>query len=150
MRHLTSTRLVLAISLLVWLALSRGPERPLRTSSAVDFVEGSAFEVANSQTVTPRSPSSKPPPRPDKSAATYLSRIEPITGYDDPADGYFEAWLAIRDVERAPLSEEKKTEALTKAYATFLGLREDHGDWKSSLVEKRIALTREQLLSHLE
>ena len=48
------------------------------------------------------------------------------------------------------MSHEKKTETLTKAYATFLGLRKEHGEWKSTLVEKRLQSTREQLLSHLE
>jgi len=70
-----------------------------------------------------------------RAAFEVVRRIRPVTGYPDPADGYFEAWLAVKESENVDLTTQEKIESLTQAYAIFRGLQEEHMNWKDVLVK---------------
>ena len=70
---------------------------------------------------------------------------------DDPADGYFHAYLLTREAEKAANREESMRH-LEEALGGFMAVKRRFPDWKTSLVDARIQRTQKALaaLSEIE
>lgn len=81
----------------------------------------------------------------------YLSKIEPITDFEEPADGYFEGYLLTRGAENlskqdeAALSQEEIFDSYEKSYAYFLGVQKTAPEWKKEMVLNRLSITKRSL-----
>lgn len=90
--------------------------------------------------------------RPESDFQKYLSRIEPITAFEDPSEGYFQAYLLTRNAESLLKQDEqadnKKAilELFEKSYAYFLGVRMTAPDWKDDMVLTRLEKTKNSLM----
>jgi hypothetical protein len=88
---------------------------------------------------------------PESEFHRHLSKIEPITDFDEPSDGYFEGYLLSRDAEKLLAQGEQASnredilELLEKSYAYFLGVRETAPDWKDRMVFTRLDMTKNRL-----
>jgi hypothetical protein len=88
---------------------------------------------------------------PESEFQRHLSKIEPITAFEEPSDGYFHAYLMSRDAEKLlaqgeqPSNREDVLELLEKSYAYFLGVRETAPDWKVQMVLGRLEKTKSSL-----
>jgi hypothetical protein len=88
---------------------------------------------------------------PESEFQRHLSKIEPITAFEEPSDGYFQAYLLTRNAESLLNQGDKDNtkravlEQLEKSYAYFLGVRETAPDWKVQMVLARLEKTKDSL-----
>lgn len=88
---------------------------------------------------------------PESEFQRHLSKIEPITAFEEPSDGYFQAYLLTRNAEsllnQGEQANTKRSvlEQLEKSYAYFLGVRETAPDWKVQMVLARLEKTKDSL-----
>lgn len=89
---------------------------------------------------------------PEAEFQRHLSKIEPITTFEDPSDGYFQgfsfAWNALDLINQGEQQHNTKREILEqfeKSYAYFLGVRMTAPDWKEQMVLARLEKTKVSL-----
>ena len=88
---------------------------------------------------------------PESEFQRHLSKIEPITAFEEPSDGYFQAYLLTRNAEsllnqgEQSSTREAVLEQFEKSYAYFLGVRETAPDWKVQMVLARLEKTKSSL-----
>lgn len=88
---------------------------------------------------------------PESEFLRHLSKIEPITAFEEPSDGYFQAYLLTRNAEsllnqgQQASTREAVLEQFEKSYAYFLGVRETAPDWKAQMVLARLEKTKSSL-----
>lgn len=68
--------------------------------------------------------------------------------FEDPSDGYFSAYLLIREAEKTGNREESHRK-YQEALSYFRALKDTFPDWKTAMVDHRIELTT-RCLSELE
>lgn len=64
--------------------------------------------------------------------------------FDDPADGYFHAYLLTREAEKAT-NQEESIRNLEEALGYFRAVKKKYPDWKPAMVDARTQLTEESL-----
>jgi hypothetical protein len=88
-------------------------------------------------------------PNPQSEFLRYLSKIEPNTDFQDPSDGYFQAYLKVRSAESLLDGCEHDNDRLLvlyeNAYALFLGVIDSAPDWKVEMVRTRLEKTKNGL-----
>lgn len=88
---------------------------------------------------------------PEADFLRHLSKIGPITDFETPSDGYFEAYLLTRSAEnllnqhQQANQKEAILELFEKSYAYFLGVQETAPDWKNQMVLMRLEKTKNSL-----
>jgi hypothetical protein len=88
---------------------------------------------------------------PESEFQRHLSKIVPITAFEEPSDGYFQAYLLTRNAESLISHGDQDSlkgsalEQLEKSYAYFLGVRETAPDWKVQMVLARLEKTKSSL-----
>jgi hypothetical protein len=88
---------------------------------------------------------------PESEFQRHLSKIEPITAFEDPSDGYFQAYLFTRNAEslfnqgEQSATKDAILKEFEKSYAYFLGVREIAPDWKVQMVSARLEKTQRSL-----
>jgi len=64
--------------------------------------------------------------------------------FDDPADGYFHAYLLTREAEKTT-NQEESIRNLQEALGYFRAVKKQYPDWKIAMVDARTQLTEESL-----
>ena len=64
--------------------------------------------------------------------------------FDDPADGYFHAYLLMREAEKTT-NQEKSIRNLQEALGYFRAVKQRYPDWKTEMVEARTRVTEDSL-----
>ncbi|MES2659198.1 MAG: hypothetical protein V4689_11320 [Verrucomicrobiota bacterium] len=88
---------------------------------------------------------------PESEFQKHLSKIKPITAFEEPSDGYFQAYLLARNAESLLSQGEQANttqavlEQFEKSYAYFLGVQETAPDWKVQMVLERLEKTKSSL-----
>jgi hypothetical protein len=87
---------------------------------------------------------------PDNSVAELVSEdsepdpITPPPDFEDPVDGYFAAYLLVREAEKSEV-QEKSIRSYREALGYFNAVKEKFPDWKTAMVDNRIELTTKNL-----
>ena len=64
--------------------------------------------------------------------------------FDDPADGYFHAYLLMREAEKTT-NQEKSIRNLQEALGYFRAVKQRYPDWKTEMDEARTRVTEDSL-----
>jgi hypothetical protein len=88
---------------------------------------------------------------PEADFLSYLCKIEPITDFEEPADGYFEGYLLARGAgklfkeDETADSQKEIFDSFEKSYAYFLGVQQTAPEWKKEMVLNRLDITKRSL-----
>lgn len=79
---------------------------------------------------------------------SFLNHINPDTNFDNPSDGYFRAFLKIREAEGLEANDSSSSEirdAYVKAYSYYKGMVTKAPEWKVEMVRVRMGKTEDRL-----
>jgi hypothetical protein len=89
------------------------------------------------------------PDKPSSSSNSFASEIvQPVLSkkeFDDPADGYFYAYVLTREAEKKTEQKESIRD-LEEALGYLRAVKKRYPDWKTAMVEARSESTKESLI----